>query len=132
MRPQSGSPLPWGEVGAKRRVRGLDYGETVTPHPNPLPQGEGAYRRRRTIRTLSRYVLTKPHIWARQAEMRAEGFALVSFAKQAALAQERDHLGDEEIELMRQHRRHQVEAVGGLGFEPVLHDIGDLFRRPGD
>ena len=40
-------PLPWGEVGATRRVRGV--GPTVStrdpsPHPNPLPMGEGAHR----------------------------------------------------------------------------------------
>jgi hypothetical protein len=46
--------------------------------------------------------------------------ALILRPEQAALAQDREDLLDEDIELRRQDRRHQVEAVGGAGDEPVL------------
>ena len=76
--------------------------------------------------------LPELHGRARQPEMGAQRFAFVSLAKQAALPQQRNDLRDEEIELVRQHRRHQVEAIGSAGLEPILHDVGDLFRRSCD
>jgi hypothetical protein len=35
------SPLPWGEGGAKRRVRAFGLSIGNIPAPNPLPMGEG-------------------------------------------------------------------------------------------
>src|SRR5262249_3892939 len=69
---------------------------------------------------------------ARQSEMRAQRLALIAGSHQAALLQQRQHLGGEKVELMRQHWRHQVETVGRPSLEPCLHDVGDLLRRSGE
>src|SRR5262245_7707515 len=60
---------------------------------------------------------------ARQTEMRAQRLALITAPDQAALPEQRQHLGGEKIELMRQHRRHQVKTVGRPSLEPGLHDV---------
>ena len=49
----------------------------------------------------------------RQAQILAQRGALVGGAEQAAPLQFRDHHLDEIVEPLRQHRRHDVEAVGG-------------------
>jgi hypothetical protein len=51
--------------------------------------------------------------------------------KQAASLQDRHHFTGEHVELRRQYRRHDVEPVGGAVGEPVLDQIGDLFRGAG-
>ena len=37
---------------------------------------------------------------------------------------------DEAVEHLRQHRGHQVEAVGNAFLGPVLDKVGDLLGRP--
>ena len=64
--------------------------------------------------------------------MGAQGLSLIGVAEQASLLQQRHDFADEEIELVRQHRRHEIEAVGCAIPEPVLHDVGYLFGRAGD
>src|SRR6185437_8157473 len=38
---ETSSPLPWGEVGAKRRVRGQVLSVDHNPSPYPSPKGRG-------------------------------------------------------------------------------------------
>src|SRR3569832_992760 len=82
--------------------------------------------------TLNRHQLAKPHIRPGQPKMGPQGFAFIGFAEQTALAQQRHDFRDEEVALVRQHRWHQVEAIGSAGLEPILHDVSDLFRRSRD
>ena len=66
---------------------------------------------------------------SREAEVGAQRLALVGGAEQAALLQERHNLGNEHVEDLRQHRRHQVESVRNAIVDPILHQIGNLLRR---
>ena len=61
--------------------------------------------------------------------MGAQGGALVRRAEQPAPLQQRHDLRDEHVEHLRQHRWHQVEAVGNAVLHPILHEIGHLLRR---
>ena len=51
---------------------------------------------------------------------------LILFTEQATAAQLRDHQLDEQFQLVGQHRRHDVEAVCALLFQPQLEVVGDL------
>src|SRR5467141_2564525 len=51
--------------------------------------------------------------------------------EQPAPLQNRDHLGAEHVELRRQQRRHDIEPVRGAVCEPILDQLGNLFRGPG-
>src|SRR6185503_3640858 len=66
---------------------------------------------------------------ARQAEVLAQGPALVLGAEDAAALQLGHDLVDEVVEPARQVGEHDVEAVGGFGLEPLLHLVGDHRRR---
>ena len=60
--------------------------------------------------------------------MVAQGRAGVVGAEQAALLQDRHDLIGEGVELAGEEGRHDVEAVGGAGLEPIFQHVGDLGR----
>lgn len=68
----------------------------------------------------------------RQREVVAQRTSFVIGAENAALLQQRNHAVGELLKPARQNIRHQIEAVGGAAFEPVLDVVGDLFRRADD
>ena len=67
-----------------------------------------------------------------QTEMIAQRVAAVFRAEQIAAAQFWQNLFAECIEVGRQERRQEVEAIAGAGCEPFFHVIHDLDRGPGE
>src|SRR6185312_1914897 len=61
-----------------------------------------------------------------QPEILAQRHALVFAAEQAAPPQLRHHLAAEIVEVAREHRRDDVEAVAGARGKPLLEPVGDL------
>src|SRR5690606_14494671 len=66
--------------------------------------------------------------WMRQTEVLAQGRAAVLVAEHAALAQQRHHLVDEDLDAGGEDVRHDVETVCRAGQEPVFEAVGDLLR----
>ena len=66
-----------------------------------------------------------------QTKVIAQGRAGVVGAEQAALLQDRHDPVGEGVELAWEEGRHDVEAIGGAGLEPVFQDVGNL-RRTAD
>src|SRR5262245_21315429 len=64
-----------------------------------------------------------------QAIMLSQRLARIRRSEQSAPLQERDHLRAEYVEHLRQHWRHDVEAVRRAVSEPVLDQVSDLLRR---
>src|SRR5262245_10816765 len=65
----------------------------------------------------------------RQAEVLAQGAALVLRAEEAPPSQLGQYEFDEIVESAGQERRHQVEAVAAVAAEPFLHVVDDLRGR---
>ncbi len=98
---------------SKRRMRQHD------PHPSALR------RRPQHSITPPPCALRRSGYPAAQAEIFAQGFALVVATKQAAPLQFRHHLFDEIVEPAGKIRKHDDEAVAGFGGKPFLHLVGD-------
>src|SRR5690606_41980574 len=64
-----------------------------------------------------------------QTEVLTQGAALVLGAENAAFLQFRHYQVDEVLEIVRQQRWLEVEAVRGAIEEPVFDLIGDIRRR---
>src|SRR5215813_3126050 len=72
-----------------------------------------------------RSVLEETVLRPRQAEVLAQGLALVLAAEDAAALQLGHHPVDEIIEPAGQIGEHDREAVGAAGLQPLLHFVGD-------
>src|ERR1700722_5645407 len=70
----------------------------------------------------------EPVLGTRQAEVFAQGPALVLAAEQAAALQFGDDPVDELVEPTRDPWEHDVEPVAGVAVEPLLHLVGDGLR----
>ena len=64
--------------------------------------------------------------------MTAQRLALICATENASLLKNRHDTLRKGFETIGQNVRHQIEAIGGAVFEPVLDVIGDLLRRAYD
>src|SRR5262245_8467737 len=71
--------------------------------------------------------LSELAVRCQQSIMRPQRVPRVRCTKQPTTLKQRDHLGNEDLQLRRQHGRHDVEAIGCAIGAPVLHQISDLF-----
>jgi hypothetical protein len=64
--------------------------------------------------------------------MTAQRAALVVAAEQPALAQDGHDLAGKQLQLLRDHRWHHIEAIGGARAEPVFDGVRHLLGRAGN
>src|SRR5262249_58990506 len=74
-------------------------------------------------------VLKKTISRTRQSKMVAQSCAFIIASKQPAPWQSRDDPLDKIVEPARQIRKHHGKAVGAFRFQPLLHFVGNGFRR---
>src|ERR1700727_2269668 len=70
-------------------------------------------------------------LWPLEPVVIAQRGALVLVAEQPSAAQLRDHVVDERLQVARQRRRHDVEAVGRALANPLFDRVGELLGGTG-
>ena len=104
----------------EHRVREPCTPRTTTMPPLPL------WHSARSLSAL--WGLSELAVRCQQSIMRPQRVPRVRGTKQPTTLKQRDHLSNEDLQLRRQHGRHDVEAIGCAIGAPVLHQIGDLLR----
>src|SRR5919199_5248003 len=117
-------PVGWQGMTAKTAVND-DKAQSGAPHDAtaaPLSRTTTRGQNRHTTRTFppwkpTRALLLRPL----QPQMPPQGGALVCGAEQPAALQHRHYVLHKVLQAIRQHRWHQVKAIGAFIDKPVLH-----------
>src|SRR4051812_1515422 len=107
-------------IGIRRRARSVSVGRAKTR--SVVPAQASAHRRARfALPALRKELVFRP----RQTQILAQRLAFVFAPEDAASLQLRHDAGAKIFQAARQIRKHDDESVTGVGFEPLLHLVGD-------